>query len=58
MLWALWWVLEEELLGGKWECHQLWHILNETNDSNRLTLLVPLIYTFITGVSVQCLLNF
>lgn len=35
-----------------------WQVLNETNDFNRLTLLLPLIYILITRVSVQCLLRF
>lgn len=36
---------------------QLWQVLNETNDFNRLTLLLLLIYILITRLSIQCLLN-
>lgn len=36
---------------------QLWQVLNETNDFNRLTLLLLLIYILITRLSAQCLLH-
>lgn len=33
---------------------QLWQVLNETNDFNRLTLLLLFIYVLITELSAQC----